>query len=200
MKRVLILTVGLFFLLFCFSESFAWFGSKKKETKTEKTQALVESEDVARVSKKEAVKEVVVEPKKSDKAMEEELKVKRAEVEKKRRELNNTEWQIELTPLSGKGKKESEDIVFKDNQITILGFAKKGFPTTNYTLTIQEDSMIVWETMQTSKESGIAFWRGEMDKGMQNIRGILSHQIDEKTKQDYSFVSINRKNIPVSGN
>lgn len=120
-------------------------------------------------------------------------------VAEKRRRLNNTEWQVELRPLSGssspKDKKEADALLFKDNQVSIVGFEKKNFPPTNFTLSVQDDGIIVWETMQTSEKNGIAFWRGEMDGDMQRMQGILSYHLDEKTIRDYSFVSVSKGTI-----
>ncbi|MCX5708001.1 MAG: hypothetical protein NTY14_03350, partial [Candidatus Omnitrophica bacterium] len=110
----------------------------------------------------------------------------------------NTEWPIDLTLMTAKGKKEIDAISFTNNQVAIAGFVKKGFPTTNFTLTVQEDGSVIWETMQTSEKSGIAFWRGELDSKMQVMRGVVSHQIDANKKLDYSFVSTARKNIPTN--
>jgi hypothetical protein len=101
-----------------------------------------------------------------------------------------------MTPLSGKGKKESETVTFKNNQVMMAGYSKKGFPMTNITLTVQDDGTVIWETMQTSEKSGICFWRGEMDKTLMTMRGVMSHSIDEKNKIDYSLQSIARKSIP----
>lgn len=171
--------------------SFAWFGAKKKATESEQPVVMKEEAPKA-VEKKEMKKEEV---KKVDKAKVESEKALKALVERKRNELNNTEWMLELTPLSGKGKKESELVVFTNNQISFSTLGKKGFPSTNYTLSVQPDGIVVWETMQTSDKGSVAFWRGEMDGMMQSVRGILSHQIDENTKEDFSFVSTGKKAV-----
>ncbi|MFH0828172.1 MAG: hypothetical protein V1919_03305, partial [Candidatus Omnitrophota bacterium] len=134
-----------------------------------------------------------------DKAREETLKAKRALAQKKLNELNDTEWTIDLVSMVAKGKKEVDIITFKNSQVAIASFTKKGFPTTNFTLTVQEDGTVIWETMQTSEKSGIAFWRGELDSKLQTMRGVVSHQLDNKSKQDYSFVSTTKKNIPSPG-
>ncbi len=196
MRRLAVVALATAFLLSGLIEAkAAWFGSKKKAT----TDQAVQTQAAGQVAQKEqAVKK---EPAKmSDRAKEESEKARKALMERRLNELDNTEWQIELTPLSGKGKKESDAILFKNKQVSIFNFSKKGFPSTNFTLTVQPDGNIVWETMQTSDKSGIAFWRGEMDATMQKMSGILSHQIDDKTKQDFSFVSIGKKSVPVSGN
>lgn len=197
MKRVGILVITACFVMVSGSAYAAWFGKKKAQ---EGDQPVVQSEQKA--SEQKAVPAVPAAPSapKADKAIEKELKERRDAVAKKMNMLNNTEWQIEMTPMaapSGKApKKEIEFVTFKNNQVSFSGFGKKGFPTTNLTLTIQDDGSVIWETMQTSEKSGVCFWRGELDKGMMNMRGVLSHKIDAKTKTDYTFVSTSRKSIP----
>ncbi|MFA6216214.1 MAG: hypothetical protein WDL87_00970 [Candidatus Omnitrophota bacterium] len=194
MKKGLVLTVVLSFMFITMNDAHAWFGNKKK-TDDASTQVQSKAADVkaAPVAKKAPEKKV-------DKAKEAADKNQKALAEKKRQELNNTEWLIELSPLSGQGKKDKETVIFKNNQVSFVNYGKKGFPITNYTLTVQDDNQVVWETMQTSEKSGVSFWRGEMSADMQGMRGVLSHQIDAKAKEDFSFVSVSKKGIPVSGN
>ena len=192
MKRVGMTIVGLCFILTSFTEAHAWFGVKKKEeaAKTEPKPA------VEQAAKQQPAKAAPASAPKIDPALEKALKEKREAVQKKMALLNNTEWQIDLTPMSGKGKNESETVTFKNNQVSLANFSKKGFPNTNITLTVQPDGSVIWETMQTSEKNGICFWRGELDKAMTDMRGVLSHKIDDKTKMDYSFVSTAHKSIP----
>jgi hypothetical protein len=190
MKRVSIVLIGLCFVVCCAASAHAWFGAKKQEAApapaqpaaTDKAKAAKEapskSEAAAAQSEAEAVKAFLA---------------KQEIVKKKMVLLNNTEWQIEMTPLSGKGKKEIDTVTFKNNQVVLSGFSKKGFGPTNLTLTVQEDGSVVWETMQTSEKNGMCFWRGELDKTMMTMRGVASHKIDDKNKMDYSFASTARK-------
>ncbi|MFA5118455.1 MAG: hypothetical protein WC695_06340 [Candidatus Omnitrophota bacterium] len=194
MKKGLAVTVVLSFMFIYMNDAQAWFGNKKK---ADDAAPQVES-SAAAVKAAPAAKKAV--EKKVDKAKEAADRNQKAMAEKKRGELNNTEWLIELSPLTGAGKKEKETVSFKNSQVSFMNFGKKGFPSTNYTLTVQDENQVVWETMQTSEKTGVCFWRGEMSPDMQGMRGVLSYQIDEKTKTDYSFVSISKKGIPVSGN
>jgi hypothetical protein len=190
MKRVGIVLVCLCFVIMNAGSAHAWFGSKKKEAAVEAPATeKAPSQTKAKAAAPAAAPGI-------DKALEQELKDKREAVQKKMALLNNSEWQIEMTPLSGKGKKETEIVTFKNNQVALAGFSKKGFPTTNITLTVQADGTVIWETMQTSEKAGICFWRGELDKAMTVMRGVLSHKIDDKTKDDYSFSSISRRALP----
>lgn len=191
MKRLVVLSAGICFVVACHTDAQAWFGKKKPEVAGEQQS---ESASVPAASKKDSSKAVS----KDEKAKQEAVAAKRQLEEKKRREIANTEWQIELTPLSGKGKKESETVIFKDNQVGFVSYGKKGFPATNFTLSVQDDGLVVWETMQTSEKAGIAFWRGEMPDA-QTMRGIFSYHPDEKTTIDYSFISTGKKSTLAGG-
>ncbi len=122
-------------------------------------------------------------------------RAQQALIEKKRKQLNNTEWEIELTLLSNKKIKQVDVITFKNNQFVSAKFSQLGFSATNYTLSLEKEDKIVWETMQTSEKYGIAFWRGELDLGLSKMQGILSQHVDDKTTNDYSFSSISKKTI-----
>ncbi|MDD5730856.1 MAG: hypothetical protein PHN57_06995 [Candidatus Omnitrophica bacterium] len=188
MKKLTAWIIVLIFMAAGLTEAQAgWFGKKKA---TPEEAAAPQASSAGQQPQKSAPAQKV------DKAKAKADKEKQALEDRSRSQLNNTEWQIELTPLSGKGKKESETVMFKNNQITFANYAKKGFPMTNYTLTGQDDGSIVWETMQTSDKAGICFWRGEMDASLQSLRGILSHQINDKTKEDFSFVSVKKNTVP----
>ena len=195
MKKLVVFLMGLCFTLTNLTAAHAWVWGKKK------TEPQAVSEQSPAIAKPKAVEAAKPAPEQAqaDKARDEVLKAKRAIAQKKMNELNNTEWAVEMSSLSNaKAKKEADAVTFKDNQVSVASYSKKGFSTTNFTLTVQEDGMVIWETMQTSEKSGIAFWRGELDPKMQTMRGVVSYQIDSKNKQDYSFVSISKKNIPAS--
>jgi hypothetical protein len=122
-------------------------------------------------------------------------KAKRALVEQKRKEINNIEWELQMTPLSGKGKPIAETATFRNMQVSFSEFGKKGFTASNFSLKIQEDKIVVWETMQTAEKAGVAFWRGEISADLQKMRGVVSYQTNDKKKEDYSFISTNRKQL-----
>ena len=102
--------------------------------------------------------------------------------------LNGTQWAIELTPMSGqKPKRPMKDTLrFEQGQITSEQLSTTGYSTSNYTLTVGDDGVPVWETMQTSKAKGVVFWRGELHGD--TMRGILSEHPLEGTAQDHSFI------------
>ncbi len=102
--------------------------------------------------------------------------------------LNGTIWEIELTPMSGEpGKRPvKETLRFDQGKVTAERLASEGYPASNFTLTIGNDEIPVWETMQTGEGKGVVFWRGELHG--QTLSGVLSKHPVEGTTEDYSFV------------
>jgi hypothetical protein len=197
MKRIILAALVICFLIGHTSTSEAFWWLRKKEA-----EKPVEVEEARPEGKKQEEPKKSAEQKKAAKMRVEPVPTtadaRRALIEKKRKLLNNTEWEIELSPLSGKGRKQSDIITFSNNQVSSKDLVRRGFSATNYTLTIQDDGKVVWETMQTSEKSGIAFWRGELDVNIEKMHGILSHRIDDKRTRDYSFVSVSKKAIEPS--
>jgi hypothetical protein len=198
MKRALLclLTAGIFCISSSHAEAFL-FGKKKEAAAKAPAQPQAAQPETPAVEKAEIPK---AEPAKIDTAQEDKAKLdqeaRRKLVEKKRGELNNTEWLVEISAIGGQERPESGTITFKNNRVAISNYGKHEFPETNYTITVQNDGGFVWETMQVSEKSGTAFWRGEMDPGMKSMRGSLSLHSDEYTIHDYSFTSTEKKRVP----
>lgn len=127
----------------------------------------------------------------------EELKRKKLRelIERKKQSLNNTEWGIEITPAKG-GKRSRDKVVFKEGKVSLHKLLKEGFSPTNYTLTIQEDGTLLWETMQTAKGGKIVFIRGEITSDIKAMRGMLSFP-EEGGTEDYSFRSISKNVLSI---
>jgi len=119
------------------------------------------------------------------------LRKRSALIAKKKEVLNNTEWDIEMFPLSGKGKSLKDVIVFAENKVSAKSLEDRGFLPTNYTLSITEEGKLIWETMQ-SKDDEIVFFRGEISPGLESMSGVVSFQKLEGS-QDYSFRSTAKK-------
>jgi len=146
--------------------------------------------------KTEKKKEEVSAKKKAELEREEQEKL----INEKRAALNNTEWQITVTPLEQKEEKPHQDTLrFVNNQVVSENFAIEGYPATNYSLTVKQDGTVIWETMQTKiekEEKEITFWRGEWRD--ERMKGIISRQykVKEISKHDdYSFASVSWKKI-----
>jgi hypothetical protein len=200
MKRITVVGLTLIFIAVGLSSARAWFWEQKKESKktqapaaTQQNKAAPAGKGTSGASAPAAKKPAVVDKAKADAAQ-----AKKEMLAKKRQELNNTEWGIQLNPVSGKGKKETDTAVFQNSEVVFTNFSKKGFPESSYALSVQEDGTLIWETMQTSEKSGINFWRGEVSPDLQSMRGFMNHQIDDKNREEFSFFSSSKKNLPLS--
>jgi hypothetical protein len=86
-----------------------------------------------------------------------------------------------------------DDLVFQDGKFTSKKMSKKGYPSTNYTITPSEGGPSVWETMQTSADDGVTFWRGEWTKD--SMTGVINRQLKDSS-EDYYFGSSLKEKIP----
>ena len=126
----------------------------------------------------------------------EKLEQQRKMVEEKKKDLNGTSWGIDIKSSAGKGiLSGSDQLVFQDGKFTSKKLSKKGYPSTNYTITPSENGPSVWETMQTSADDGVTFWRGEWTKD--SMSGVINRQLKD-TAEDYHFASSNKEKIPPS--
>jgi len=104
----------------------------------------------------------------------------------KQPDLNGTEWQIRLIPTQGT-KEELDFIDFDAGKFTSGKLTNQGYSPSNYTLNIENDKKVVFETMQTGP-GGTASWRGEIE-GSQ-MHGIMSLRSNKGETQDFSFLSV----------
>ncbi|MBU4304522.1 MAG: hypothetical protein KJ893_02685 [Candidatus Omnitrophica bacterium] len=195
-KAVAVVVLFGAFLLFSFGESYAFWGKKKEEPAPK---VVVPKAEVKQVPQKEAkpqpkeTKSVPVQkPAAADTAKPESNKDKdRMKLlrEQKRKQLNSSSWDVEIVPMSGAGKKRKDVLIFEENRFSAEQFAKEGFKPTNYTLSVTDEEIAVWETMQTAEEGKMVFWRGEAAQDMQTMRGILSQQTPDGKSQDFSFTA-----------
>ena len=125
-------------------------------------------------------------------------KLEKAEREKKAAAgLNQTEWAVEMIPVSGsrEAKRPVKDtLFFEGGKVTSKRLVDSGYPGSNYTLTVEDDGAVVWETMQTKEGEGVAFWRGEL-RG-EEMRGILSKHPVKGDPMDLSFSGKMMQNTP----
>jgi hypothetical protein len=104
-----------------------------------------------------------------------------------RSQLNGTRWAIESMPIGGaeKAKAQKDTLTFDARQISSERLSKAGYAASNYTVTIGDDGVAVWETMQTKEGEGVAFWRCELHGS--TMRGVLSKHPLEGATEDYSI-------------
>ena len=109
-------------------------------------------------------------------------------IDQKKKELNGSEWQLDMTSSDAQGKAEKEVFTFQNGQVTCKMLTARGFKPTNYTISVPEGSdMAVWETMQTNDKSNVVFIRGEWKED--SMRGVISEQLEGGKTRDYSFAS-----------
>ncbi|MGE5307638.1 MAG: REP-associated tyrosine transposase [Deltaproteobacteria bacterium] len=101
-------------------------------------------------------------------------------------DLKTTEWQIKLVEEGG--KETVDTITFSDGKFVSANLNGLGFPSSNYSLSIEDNGRMVWETMQTAARGEVASWHGEIEQG--KMTGILSLRQAEKKPQDFSFKSV----------
>lgn len=191
MKKVLIFVLVVFMgsVVFGIESGHAFIWGKKKEEAKKEEKTVQKQEEL----KKESEKKGKSAPRPTISAADAEKA--RLLREKKRQELNNTNWDIDYIPTSGKGKTTPDLLTFENSRFSAATFLDKGFNQTNYTITVTADGKTVWETMQTSEKEGMAFWRGELDTDMTVMQGVVSHHhVDGKT-EDFSFVSKGKRAI-----
>lgn len=110
-------------------------------------------------------------------------------------DLNNTKWGVKIIPMAGIGITRKDTLVFKDKKFLSDNFKLEGFTPTNYTLSVKDNGITVFETMQT-KDKKTVFWRGELRGEV--LRGIISARVIEGKTDDYSFIGPKTEDIEVS--
>lgn len=114
--------------------------------------------------------------------------------EEKRKALDGTEWDIDIVRMADtKKKKESDKLRFVNNKVYIEKFDAQGYHASNYSLRVQPDGVVVWETMQTSEDGSTLFlrgdWRGE------RMTGIIVKHPKKGKNEDFAFVSTGSRKL-----
>lgn len=188
----LIIAIVVGFVFACSNPGYAFTWGKKKEAQPQKAVEQKQAKpEVKKDASKQAAPAVVEEKKVDPKKLEQDRMLR----QKKREQLDNSLWDIEISAMSGKEKPKKDALIFEGNKVNSDKFAKEGFGPTNYTLTVQGDGVTVWETMQTAANGQIIFWRGEIEPKMTSMRGVISKHVSNEKTEDYSFVSQERRGI-----
>ncbi|HNQ51309.1 MAG TPA: transposase [Candidatus Omnitrophota bacterium] len=105
-------------------------------------------------------------------------------------ELRSSEWQIKM--VSGASKEEQADtITFVEGKFVSAKMNELGYPSSNYSITVEDDNKIIWETMQTASDGSVVSWRGEIEAG--KMSGVVSLRQKDKEPQDFSFMSLKHR-------
>ncbi|MCP4649088.1 MAG: hypothetical protein GY853_03245 [PVC group bacterium] len=190
MKKVIgVVLVIMTIFVFSLQEGYAFFGNKKKAADTTEEETI---QEVSKAPEKEVEKQPEVKVEEKAPAIDKKIVQMKAMKKKKRAQLNNTMWDIEVIDLSSKTKQKADVLVFGKDGFYSENKSAIDFAATNYTLNLQDDGSVTWETMQSGKDGAVLFWKGELDKKMTSMRGIFSHQVAGKT-ENYSFNSTGKR-------
>ncbi|MBU1044380.1 MAG: hypothetical protein KJ915_08315 [Candidatus Omnitrophica bacterium] len=203
-KNVGLLVLIAVFVMFSVQNAQAWGKKKTAAPEVKETQKEVKQEKVEVITEKKVIeqkevklpiqeKQVIKANKEKDATIKSDVKLSR---EKVRLKLDNTSWDTEIFPIAGGGKIQKEALVFSDNKFYAEQFKQNGFMSTNYTLTLKDDGMIIWETMQSADDGQVIFWRGEMNEDMTEMRGVLSKQKSPGESESFTFIS--KEKMPVT--
>ena len=108
-------------------------------------------------------------------------------VEAKKAELNNTEWNVAVRSMRGRGQPETDVITFIDGKIFSKNLGKEGFTESIFTVRVEEGEKVIWEAMQKDAKLNYAYWHGSIEDGI--MRGVLSTQSNRGRVEDFSFTS-----------
>jgi len=108
--------------------------------------------------------------------------------------LDKDQWQIYLrlqNPPKDKKTKTLQNDLLTFSKGTVLSkfLSESGFSNSNFTLTVREDGVAVWETMQRDSSDNLAFWRGELNVNGEVMYGVLGRHSSKGERQDYTFTT-----------
>jgi hypothetical protein len=188
MKKMLLGILVVCCVLSFATAGYCWtFGKKKEAQPAATTEKVVKSE--------KAVTQPQAPAQQASKMSQKDIDKMRAQRDKKRAELNNLQWDVDVTAINGKGEKKKDYLIFQDNKFSSDEATKSGFQPSNYTLTIQDSGAVVLETMQMAEKEGAIFWRVEFDNTLNTCHGVFSRQSANGKGEDYSFASTAKKPV-----
>jgi hypothetical protein len=66
-------------------------------------------------------------------------------------------------------------------------FASQGFSPSNYSVTVNRNGVVTWETMQRNEKGEVIMWRGDWQGN--KMEGVMSYQSSGGSPKDFSFMS-----------
>ncbi|MFC1807792.1 hypothetical protein ACFL0T_05440 [Candidatus Omnitrophota bacterium] len=151
----------------------AW--GKEKDPKKAAAKAAAEA-----AKKKEAARQVLIEKRRKD-------------VREMRQKLNNTTWEIKLKESGQKENREqyTDFLRFQNGKVSADRLVDEGFAMSNFSVRIKnrkhDKKLVIWETMQSSADKGVTFWRGDLDKDEWVMRGVMSRHYDEENIVNFNY-------------
>lgn len=112
-----------------------------------------------------------------------------AQIKELLRDLENTQWQIRSISLSER-RVYNDVVYFENGKFVSQNYSLKNYPPSDYSLVIEDEDKIIWQTAQEGPEGGVS-WRGEIKKG--EMEGNFRLRSSNGEVKDFSFVSINSR-------
>jgi len=104
-------------------------------------------------------------------------------------DLNGTIWEVELISVAPDGTQTPvrDKITFSGRSFESHYFASHGFSKSNYSINVDENGMMTWETMQRNEKGEVISWRGDWNG--KRMEGMMNYQPQGQTAQNFSFAS-----------
>ena len=105
-------------------------------------------------------------------------------------QLAGTAWDIQVAVASGIGAKpaQEDELLFDSGKVASKLLSTQGFSATNYSLTLEPDGTVKWETMATGKSGEIICWQGQVSG--QQMQGMMTRQLPGQAALNFNFHGI----------
>ena len=102
--------------------------------------------------------------------------------------LAGTVWALQVKPMyaAGSGGVVVDELRFESGKVVSSTLAAQGFAGSNYSLTIQGNGVVLWETMQTGPNNEVVCWRGEWDG--KTMHGVMTRQLPGQVVTNFAFI------------
>lgn len=107
--------------------------------------------------------------------------------------LEGSEWAIRLMPMRAQSPEamSKDALVFTARHVTSQTLGKDGFAPSRYTVTLQPDGTMNWETMQVNPSGETVSWQGQWQGPV--MQGVLTRQPAAGAPEHFTFVGASKK-------
>lgn len=102
--------------------------------------------------------------------------------------LAGTVWTVQVKPMyaAAAPATHTDELRFESGKVISALLGAQGFSPSNYSLSLQANGSVLWETMQTGPNREVICWRGEWDG--KNMRGVMTRQLPGQVMTNFAFV------------
>lgn len=106
--------------------------------------------------------------------------------------LAGTAWDVQVIRTDSTGAKAvvNDELTFSMAKVASSLLTAQGFEPSNYSLSLEPDGKVLWETMQTGRAGEIVCWRGEWSG--ERMQGVMTRQLPGSPAMNFSFIGIVR--------